>query len=172
MSTAVGLIHEGKIYLGADGRATTDTAEIRPLKATKLFRSGPYLVAYIGSVRTGQVLMPSQFEFPDDILDLPDFMRVQFAEKGCLERDENGNDQTSSNLLIGHKSKLYELLTDFQMNEIEDYGAIGAGCHYSYGSLYTSEGYVNDPKKRVKMALEAAAEFNALTGPPFKIEML
>ena len=46
--------------------------------------------------------------------------------------------------------------------------AEGAGQELSLGSLYSTTS-IKTPRKRVRMALEAAAKFNMAVRPPFTI---
>ena len=72
MSCVVGLVDNGSVWIGADGIATTDDGEKRPIKARKIIRNRDYLFGYTGSVRTGQVIDPYYFKPPKNIFDLPD----------------------------------------------------------------------------------------------------
>lgn len=173
MSTVIGIVQDGKVYMGCDSYATTEDGVKRNLnKVKKMFTNGPYLIGYIGSVRAGQTLLPHVFTPPKNVMNFPDVMIKQFEEKGCLATDPDS--QTSaqqSNFLIATTSgKLYEVLADFQINDIDDYTAIGSGSHFAYGSLYTTR-HMKDPRKRLKIALETAAFFDTSTGPPFIIEI-
>jgi hypothetical protein len=168
MSTVVGIVKNGKVWMGADSYATTSDGERRRIVCNKIFTNGPYLIGYIGSVRTGQVIKPPWFDPPQDVFDFPDAMMEQFGKKGCLA--VNQEDQTSillSNFLIATPlGKLYELLVDFQMNEIKDFTAIGSGSAHALGSLYTSQKWVSQ-RKRIMTALKVASVYDTSTGPPF-----
>ena len=177
MSTVVGLKTENGIIIGADSRATTPDGEIRPTPCKKLFRNGPYLIGFIGSVRGGQILYPEHFKPPKNVHEFSDALRAQCAEKGCLGvGDESQTSVHGCNFLIAYKKRLYEILIDFQMNEIEKYGSVGSGSSYALGSLYTTEDVDNfiefDAESRVKLALDAAAKFDSCTGGPFVIKTL
>lgn len=171
MSTVIGIVKDGKVWMGADSFATTSDGERRRILCKKIFTNGPFMIGYIGSVRTGQVIQSRYFKPPKDVFDFPDKLREQFEAKGCLAT--NTDDQTSillSNFLIATpKGKLYELLVDFQMNEIEDFTAIGSGSGHALGSLYTSRKW-KDQKKRIMTALKIAAVYDTSTGPPFVVE--
>ena len=59
--------------------------------------------------------------------------------------------------------------TDFHIGEADiQYMAEGAGQELSLGSLYSTTS-IKTPRKRVRMALEAAAKFNMAVRPPFTI---
>ena len=174
MSTVVGIVDKGKVYIGADSLASTEEGDARPMKCKKIFRNGPYLFGFIGSVRGGQVLYPEYFEVPEDIMELPDAIIAQMTEKGCLLMGEQQQALQACNFLIGHENKLYEILIDFQLTEIESYSSIGSGSYYAFGSLHTTEKMKEDftPLMRMELALEAAEEFSTGTRRPFIYEEL
>jgi hypothetical protein len=59
--------------------------------------------------------------------------------------------------------------SDFHIAEVDvPYMAEGAGQELALGSLF-STAQVKTPRKRVRMALEAAAKFNMSVRPPFTI---
>lgn len=168
MSCVVGLVNEGRVYIGSEGRASTCDGEVRCDNMKKIFRNGPYLFGFIGSVRGGQILFPKYFEVPDDVWDMPDAIREQSEAKGCLTATEEGVVATGCNYLIGHKGKLYEILVDFQMFEIETFTAIGSGSNFAFGSLCTTEMMSNvakiTPKRRLELALDAAKRYDGACG--------
>jgi len=171
MSTVIGIVNSGKVLIGADSYATNSDGEKRRIKCKKIFINGPYLIGYIGSIRSGQVLKPEYFKPPKNIFDFPDKMIEQFEKNGCLGRNsETGIYLMESNFLIGTSNgKLFEILVDFQMSEIKDYTCIGSGSSYAFGSLYTTEAW-KDSKKRILTALEASGTYDMSTGPPYIIE--
>lgn len=174
MSTVVGVVDGKNIWIGADSRASTEDGDIRSNKCKKIFRNGDYLFGFIGSVRGGQILFPEYFSPPKKLYELPDAIRLQCSEKGCLGVNENQMSVHACNFLIGYKGKLYEMLIDFQLTEVPEYSAIGAGCNYAFGSLFTTSKVKEtiSPKERVKLAIQAASEFDAATGGDILIEKL
>jgi hypothetical protein len=59
--------------------------------------------------------------------------------------------------------------TDYHIGEADvPYMAEGSGQQLALGSLY-STGLIKTPRKRVRMALEAAAKFNMAVRGPFTI---
>ena len=174
MSCVVGLVHNGKIYMGSEGLATTNEGEKRPIITNKVFRNGKYLFGFTGSVRTGQLVYPRNFTPPNDVFELPDAIREHLSIKGSLLTGEDQMQIHGSNFMIGINGVLYELLIDFQLNEVAgDFSAIGSGGAYALGSLFTTrKSYKMKPESRVKKALEAACEYDASCGPPFMIEVL
>jgi len=172
MSCVVGLLKSGKLYMGSDGRATTDEGEKRPIVATKLFWNNEFLIGFAGSVRTGQLLKPEYFKVPDSISDLPDSIIQHLGSKGSLATSDDQLAMQNCNVLIGFEGKLYEILSDFQLNEVYgDFLAVGSGSSYAMGSLYTSK-RVKSGEKRVLTALKTASYFDSACGPPYTIEVM
>jgi len=171
MSCVVGIIENKTIYMGSDGVATTEDGEKRPIKATKIFRNGNYLLGFTGSVRAGQVIFPEYFDPPTNVYELPDAIREHMSHKGTLMIGENQVQMHNTNFLVGYQGKLYEILIDFQMNEIKGgFTAIGSGSTFALGSLYTSKQFSLHPEERIEIALEAACEYDMACGRPFHIE--
>jgi ATP-dependent protease HslVU (ClpYQ) peptidase subunit len=172
MSTVVAIVENKKVYMGADSLASTEEGDVRPIKCTKIFRNGPYLIGFIGSVRGGQILYPEFFKPPKKISEMPDAIIAQSEEKGCLIISEQSTKLHACNYLIGFKGKLYEILVDFQMTEIESYTSVGSGSYYAFGSLHTTESMKDDftPPMRMELALEAAEAFSTGTRRPFYYE--
>lgn len=170
MSTIVGIVKKGKVWMGADSFATTEDGDRRNFIAEKMFVNRQYLIGFTGIVRTGQVLKPQYFEPPENVWDFPDRIIQQYEQKGCLAVSDHQMKFHENNIMIATTDgKLYEILSDFQMNEVTDYSSIGSGSAYALGSLYTTQHYT-DPRRRVEKALEAAALFNTFTGQPFVIK--
>ena len=173
MSCVVGLIQNDKIFIGSEGIATTGDGERRPIKAIKVFRNKKYLIGYTGSVRAGQLIQEKYFEAPDDIYELPDAIRDHLSEKGTLLISDEQAQMQNANFLVGYEGKLYEILIDFQLNEVDGgFTAIGAGAAYAMGSLHTTQKLLVSPEDRIRSSLEAACEFVTSCGPPFVVKVL
>lgn len=174
MSTVVGLKTDKGVWIGADSRASTDEGEVRPIIAEKVFNNGPYLIGFIGSVRGGQLVRPEYFKPPTRIKDWPDALIKHYEAKGCLVTTETQTSAMACNFIIGdtRTGQLFEILVDFQMNEIPEMTAIGSGSNFAFGSLFTTRELNINGKRRVELALEAAETFDAATGPPLYVRIL
>jgi len=173
MSTVIGIKKGNNVWIGSDSRGTTEDGYIRPMKCIKVFRNGPYLIGFIGTVRGGQILMEQYYDPPESIEELPDDLRKYFAEKGCLIIEDDHTQSQQCNFLVGFEGNLYEILSDFHLGQIDNYTAIGSGSYFAYGSLYTSEKRgPKDPTKRIQLALETAAYFDIATAAPFRVHKL
>ena len=173
MSCVVGLLSNGHLYIGSDGIATTEDGERRPIIATKIFTNKEYLIGFTGSVRTGQLVGPKFFDPPGNIYDMPDAIRELLLEKGsAVINSETQQHLQSCNFLLGYKGRLFEILIDYQLNEIRgDFTAIGSGATYAMGSLFATKKW-KDPEKRVINSLQAASEYDRSCGLPFTIEVM
>lgn len=175
MSTIVGFIDNDRILMGCDSRASTSDGQVRPVVCEKVFVNGDYLIGFIGSIRCGQILDARYFTPPDDIYNMPEAIRKHLNDFGCLGVDRDDQTcTTDSNYLIAKKdSGLFEILTDFQMNKISQYAALGSGNPYAYASLYTT-GEIGGISaiERIEYALNAANMFDGATAPPFKIHTI
>ena len=137
MSCVIGLIHRKQVFLGSDGIASTDDGDARPIHAVKIFSRGSFLIGFAGSIRTGQIIQRSSYRLPKRIWGWPDLIREQITIKGAMTNQDQAEIQTC-NFIIGYKGKLYEVLADFQMNEVNHHGytAIGSGSPIAFGSLF------------------------------------
>jgi len=173
MSCVVGLIEDSHVYIGADGFATTDEGERRPIIANKIIRNKNYLIGYTGSVRTGQIVSPHYFDPPEKIEDFAEELREHLYAKGCVATAEGGISMQTSNFLIASEGRLFEVLMDFQLNEVMgNYTAIGSGGAYAMGAMYVLSKVRLDPVSKLELALKAAAEFHTSCGPPFDFDRL
>lgn len=179
MSVVAGLIKDGKVYMAADSMSSSDDGDIRYRADKKIFVNDKYIIGYTGSARTGQVLKPHYFKPPKNIYDLPDAIREQLKEKGCSCEipEAAGTDAMGSNLLIGWKGKLYEVLIDFQLVElVEPYSAVGAGKYHALSVFYFANriGLFDEisPPDLLQYAIETASYFCASVGGEIEYEMM
>ena len=162
MSTVVGLKTKNGVWIGADSRASTEEGEIRPQIANKIITNGPYLIGFIGSVRGGQIIREEYFKAPKNPFDWPDALIEQCQKKSCIATGDSQTTMMLCNYLIAdsRSGKLYEILIDFQMNEIEEMTAIGSGSPFAFGSLFTTRELNINEEDRVVFALQAACAFD------------
>jgi len=174
MSTVVGLKTKKGLWIGADSRASTEEGEIRPIVTEKIIANGPYLIGFIGSVRGGQIIRKEYFKAPNNPFDWPDALIHQCQAKSCIANGEVQTAMMLCNYVIAdaRNGKLYEILIDFQMNEIEEMTAIGSGSPYAFGSLFTTRELNINGEDRITIALKAAASFDSATGAPFIVKKL
>jgi len=174
MSTVIGLKTNKGVWIGCDSRASTEDGGIRPIVAEKIFKNGPYLIGFIGSVRGGQIVRPDYFTAPKKVYNWPDALITQCEKKHCLAQCEQQTAAMLCNYIIGdtRTGKLYEILMDFQMNEVLEMTSIGSGSDFAYGSLYTTKELNINGEERVLIALQTAKYFSSGTGDPLIVKQL
>lgn len=175
MTCIVGISEKGKVYIGADSIASNGyTKEIT--SSPKVFKVGAFIIGYADSFRMGQIIqhhldVRQQQSGEDDLR----YMVVAFIEavRKCLKdfgyTTINNNNESGGSFLVGYRSMLYEVYSDFQVNsDIRHFAAMGAGRDFALGALKATEHL--KPRKRIEMALTVAGELSALVAPPFFIE--
>lgn len=172
MTAIVGLVQDGAVHIGGDsagigGWSLTVRADL------KVFENGPYIMGFTTSFRMGQLLRYS-LKTPDPDDDLERFMATTFVDcvRDCLkdggwmkkdsEREEGGE------FLIGVRGRLFECGPDFQIAEAMDrYTAVGAGFEIALGALHATSKTRMAPRRRLRIALEAAERHSAAVRGPF-----
>jgi ATP-dependent protease HslVU (ClpYQ) peptidase subunit len=180
MTAIAGLIYDGEIYMGGDS-AGVGGLDIMVRKDTKVFKVDNFIIGYTSSFRMGQLLRFS-FKPPlyDQSMDVYEYMCTLFIEelRKCLKDGGyskiDNNVEEGGNFLVGHKGRLFEIFSDYQVAENEcDYAACGCGASYALGSFFVSNKLKNmSPGMRVYLALEAAETFSAGVRRPFNIKIL
>lgn len=174
MTCIVGVLHEGRAYIGGDSAGVADLAITRR-GDSKVFTVGPYVMGFTSSFRMGQLLRYSLKVTPPPARGVDRFMCTTFidAVRKCLHvggfaKDED-NVEEGGTFLVGVPGRLYCIDSDFQFGwSLDDYLSVGCGEEYALGSLHTTTGLA--PKIRVKAALGAAAHHSAGVVGPFVIK--
>jgi len=177
MTCVVGLVAKKRVYIGADSAAVQGWT-VRASNVPKLFRNGPFLIAYTTSFRMGQLL---QYELevakPPDGLDDRGYLVTHFAEGARKLFKERGFSKVESNnekgglFLVGYRGVLYSIHSDFQVAETsEGLDAIGSGAEYALGAMKALQKL--PPAQRIRKALAVAAHFNMGVAPPFVVKSI
>lgn len=178
MTCIVGLVDEGKVYMGADS-AGVSGSDLRVRKDPKVFRNGDFLIGFTSSFRMGQLLRYG-LEVPvatrGSYIDTYEFMVREFvtAVRTCLKgggcaskRDEV---ESGGQFLVGYEGRLFDIEEDYQVAEyVTPYAAVGDGVNYALGSLYSTSGMGYRASDRLKTALNAAEEFCSSIRRPFVV---
>lgn len=177
MTCVVGLVRSGKVYIGVDSAAVSGWTR-RPSLVKKVFRRGPFLIGYTTSFRMGQLLehhleVPPQRDGQSDmsymVKDLIEHARLLLKEKGFSKVE--ANTETGGQFLVGYRSNLYSIDSDFQVGQVADgFDAIGSGSDFALGAMRALG--TTPPTRRLRRALEVAAHFNMGVCPPFYIKMI
>ncbi len=173
MTCIAGVVHEGKVWVGGDSAGASGwdiTTRLDP----KVFRLGEFVVGFTTSFRMGQLLRyaftPPQL--PDDPADLFRYMVVDFVGslRDCLKTggfaEKSNEREAGGTFLVAVRGRLFRVEGDYQVGESADlYDACGCGEAYAKGSLH-SAAWPSMPRKRVELALQAAAHHsNGVRGP-------
>lgn len=175
MTCIVGLVHEGNVYIGGDSAGVAGL-DLTIRADQKVWRSGEFVYGFTTSFRMGQLLrykfdppeqLPSQQTEEYMVGPFIDGVRRCLKDGGWLEA--KNNQETGGRFLVGYRSRLFVIDSDFQVGEtVDQFAAVGCGQAYAIGSLATSEGTA---RSRVKQALEVASRFSVGVRGPFTVEV-
>jgi len=177
MTCIAGLVHEGKVYIGADSAGADDGWNMGARVDPKAFRRGEMLLGFTSSFRMGQLLQ-FKLTLPEHPAKMPvyEYMVARFidAVRECLkaggyQRTEDGREE-AGNFLVGYRGSLFQIEADYQVGESADrLDAVGCGADYAKAVLYASRKSRATPRKRILEALQAAEHFSAFVCPPYRV---
>jgi ATP-dependent protease HslVU (ClpYQ) peptidase subunit len=184
MTCIVGLIHDGKVWIGGDsGSFSGYDVSIHP--QGKVFKVGEFLMGGSGSTRMCQLLRyafeppaidsyknDGKTETPPDlqkymVTTFVHTLRQCFKDAGHAEV-KDGHEEAYGYFLVGVRGRLFIVWSDYCVTEDDKpYAAIGCGSGYALGSLHGTDGKA--PRIRVEKALKAAEAFSAGVRGPFTV---
>ncbi len=178
MTCIVGLVEEGRVYIGGDNAAIAGW-QLSLRADSKVIHNGPFLIGSAGSARARQLLQhvwkpplhdPSKSDLEYMVTDVAEGIRACLKGGGYAAKD-NEHEKFDSAFLIGYRGQLYAVYGDYQV-EIEQaaFNAIGSGAETALGAMQVTQDV--EPKERIRMALCAAERFNAGVRGPFVVEVL
>lgn len=179
MTCVVGLVKDGVVYIGSDSAGVNDNWDLTLMTEPKVFHNGDLLIGFTGSFRIGQLLryalVPPDRKRNMDVYRymvtvFTDAVRQCLKDGGCSRKEDEV--ESGGNFLVGYQGRLFEIWSDYQVDESRSgMSAVGCGCQYALGSLFTS---VIDvvPESRVRQALQAAEHFSAGVRQPFVVESI
>lgn len=186
MTCIIGLVDNGKIYMGGDS-AGVSGLNIRGRTDKKVFKTDDFIMGFTTSFRMGDLLKydfnPPK-RYPE--VDIFKYMVTEFINevRNCLKRGgfatKKDEVESGGQFLVGYAGRLFNISDDYQVGEnILPFDACGCGAFYALGSLYSTKKRIDlKPEqsfsaiKRVDLALRAAQEFSAGVREPFHIEVL
>ena len=185
MTCIVALINENKVFLGGDAAASDDKSGLIFQRTDpKVFKVGQFGIGFVDSFRMGQILQyswtPPIYKPTAGYRNLDKFLRTRFVEsiKESFKEHGYGNQNPGTEdgdeggifiITVQGAGRIFTMDSDFHIGEADvQYMAEGAGQELALGSLY-STAQIKTPRKRVRMALEAATKFNMSVRPPFTI---
>lgn len=179
MTCIVGVVDDGRVYLGGDAAATGSAFDSATVTAPKVFEHNWYVIGYTSSFRMGQLIEHAlSVPKPPKKADLHAFMCVTFVDtlRDCLKEGgwatRDKEQEEGGQILVGVAGRLFTIQDDYAVLEFSHgYQAVGAGSDLALGALSALEqanGHM-DPATRLGVALSAAAEHNASVRPPFTV---
>lgn len=186
MTCIVALTDNGKVYLGGDAAASDDRSGVIFQRIDpKVFKVGDYGIGFTDSFRMGQILQynwnPPKYNLTKTNVGLDKFMRTKFVDsvkeaflahgygKFGSSASEDGDEGGIFIITVAGTGRIFTMDSDFHISEVDvPYMAEGSGQQVALGSLH-STGLVKTPRKRVRMALEAASKFVMSVRGPFTI---
>lgn len=95
----------------------------------------------------------------------------EIVNKYNSNKNSNGLNIMSGELLFGYKDKLFRIQNDYSLLESSDpYQCVGSGEDFASGALYALEDNSDlSPAERIHKSLQAASKFSAGVAPPFYI---
>lgn len=172
MTVIVGLVEDGKVYIGGD-RGMSDKTFIGSMLTPKVAKVGPIIIGYAGSQGTGQLAHYLQYPkiTTDNIIKYvrTDFVKV--LQKACEEYnvDITDSEKAAADFLVGVEGHLFEINTEEWSVAEYDHIAIGSGYCYALGSLHATSEFDLTPRARVKMALDASVKYSPECRGPLDI---
>jgi hypothetical protein len=177
MTCIVGLVHDGRVYLGADSAGTDSALGLVVRADRKIFRNGDFVIGFTSSFRMDQLLA---FNFnppkPRAGVDVMAYMVTDFIDAARARMKEGGYTKVENaverggTFLVGYAARLFHIADDFQVGEsAHGFDACGCGDAIALGSLYATRALSN-PGTRLQDALEAAETFSAGVRRPFYFE--
>ena len=187
MTCIVGLVNNGKVYIGGDS-AEIAGYNLRIRADEKVFKNGPFIMGFTTSFRMGQLLRykfePPKHLFDDDgkLIDTYKFMATTFIDsvRKCLKdggyAQKDKDQEWGGTFLVGYRDRLFIIEDDYQVGEsVDKYDTVGCGQQIALGSL-DATGMANrfgnfkqSPKERVEIALSAAEKYSAGVRGPFVV---
>lgn len=173
MTCIVGLVDDGKVYLGGDSAGVAGWS-LTVRADSKVFVNGPYIMGFTSSFRMGQLLRHA-FDAPTpDVDDLDRFMATTFIDsvRKCLQMggwaSKEKDQEEGGTFLVGVAGRLFRVCSDYQVGEsVDGFEAVGCGGDTALGSLHTTALTGHNPHGRVTLALQAAERFSAGVRGPF-----
>lgn len=178
MTCIVGLVDNGKVYIGGDSAGMDGRYAMQVRADRKVFRNGEFIFGFTTSFRMGQLLahslQPPRRHQTDEVYA---YMVTEFidAVRECLKKggyaEKNNEAERGGTFLVGYAGRLFEIHSDYQVAEtVDGISACGCGDMIALGALAATAG--DPPLERLEKALSAAERFSGGVRSPFHLEVL
>jgi ATP-dependent protease HslVU (ClpYQ) peptidase subunit len=175
LTCIVGIKENDKIYIAGDCLGSTRRGDRLRRIDRKVFKNGDIMIGVCGSYRARDLLMYTQF--PEIAEDLDKYMRTHFVEtlrktfaKGGYQEQKSAVETHASDFLVGIKGKIFAVYGDYQVEESRfPFSSVGHGAPVAMGALHTLHNLKCDltAREKLRMALDAAAEFDTTVSAPY-----
>lgn len=177
MTCVVGLVDNGKVWMGADSMSASTSLYADTCVFPKIVKVKGCLIGYTTSWRMGQLLAHSLKLPPIKNKNILKYMTKDFInavlksfKKGRWLVEENSQVEGGT-FLVGIKGRLFRVQDDFSVIEGAcGFDAVGCGDDIAKGAMFAGD--KKDPTKRITTALEAAEQFSAGVRRPFHIHKI
>lgn len=167
----------GNFLIGSDSQITTmgQRKEIDP--GCKLFNpdgNRDILVGIVGSLRDANIIHSME-----ELLDYSDIRRESLTVKSLVDHTvkkiqdklkeqgrlvvDQGQWLWDSSIVIAHKDKCFIINSDFCVQEVKDFIAIGAPSEYAYGAKKALDSYISGRKLKPMIPLELVTNLIDMT---------
>ncbi len=177
MTCIVGLIDDGRIYMGGDSAGVSNTS--LSIRADhKVFIKDDFIMGFTTSFRMGQLLQ-YKLRIPNHpkAFDTFEYMVSSFVEavRKCLKdggfAEKKDEQEKAGTFLVGYQGRLFHIHSDYQVGEtLLPFAATGCGEDLALGALFANAHL--KPKERILQALEAGEQFSTGIRRPFLIKEL
>lgn len=176
MTIIIGIEYKDKAYLGSDSAASSeDSTDI--IDRSKIIRGSDYMIGYSGTFRLSQILRKMKFSTKkkkdeDWVFLFVDKLKELCKQEECIIEDDGEKCIAGKGeLLVCIPGKIYCIQNNFSiLRSGHKFHCIGDPA-YAYGSLWTTR-RLDNPEERIRLAMEASAQFSPRCAPPFYIEVL
>jgi len=178
MTCIAGISKGNTVWLGGDSAATDGRLNRTIISDPKVFVRGKLAFGVCGMPKVLDALahvieLPVQKKGDTDrsflVGELVPAIREGLKKMDCTYESGEYGTCFQGKILIGYRSKLYELEGNFQLIlAAQGFMAVGSGGEAAMGSLRVTKD-VRDPHKRIMMALQTSSEANAGVAPPFVV---
>lgn len=178
MTCIIGLVHEGKVYIGGD-RAAVDGWKKNTSAHSKVFRVGEFIIGTCGSHRMAQII---EYEFKPTVqaegeadlhylvVTVASELRTLLSSRGIIGKNDDNEDEFEGGCLVGYKGNLYRLSSNFQIAHFErHFDGIGSGSPFALGAMQVMETNNYDPATKVRIALETSGILCCDVAPPYDV---
>jgi ATP-dependent protease HslVU (ClpYQ) peptidase subunit len=179
---------DGRVWMAADSLACNEYVAIQLADDDpKIFKVGDVLFGVTGEHRINQVLrygleLPSPDATGSELRWLVCAVVPAIREclrAACMLEVVNGIERMGTDMLLilGYRGRIYRIERDFVVVACaSSYFAAGSGLEFALGSLHATTQYavshVEDPEKRVVMAVQAAAHHGRGVRAPITVEVV